>query len=545
MNRTFGVLVAAAAAALLTVSACASGSGGDGGEASGGTVTAGVVQSWTGFNPYVPDQANVTGMALANAIYPSAFGIRSDMSVEMNDDLLDSAKVVSKHPQTVLYEISDAAIWADGEPITAADFSYLWHHLNGESKTYQVTSTIGYSEITSVKAAGDDKTVEVVFDSPFADWRSLFSPLLPAHYMDSLGSDADAWNTGLIEDTGPAGGPFAVTDNAPGEYVTLSRNPKWYGTPASLESVTVRHFGDAQSEVQALASGELEIGLDIQASSAQVEQLGAIDGIETEIVATGTKQFLTTQFGRGPTDDLSVRRALAVAVDPEALAGRAYGKGLAEEVVTSHHIYPPFSSVVEDNRPAGYGTGDVDAAARILEDAGWSMGSDGIYVKDGNRLTIDFAVSPGDEIARQVAVVLQQTLEEAGMDLAVRTVVEADYFETLVNGDFNLNLGGYPESAFPASWYAALYTCEGGYNFAGYCNDEVDRIFTQAGKELDPDRQAELLNQADEILWEDVANIPMFQIPDLVGISSGLDGVDVQLPLAYQFLDAANWEASS
>jgi len=542
MKSPRAVLAALAAACLATVTACGSGGSSDPSTPTTAAqeLTVGAVQQWTGFNPWVPDQGTSIGLALGNAIYPSAFNVNSDQTASLNEDLLVSAEIVSEDPETIEYTIQPDAQWADGTPITADDFIYMWKHLNGSNADLLVSAAIGYKQIKSVEADGDPKKVKVVFDSPFADWQSLFALMLPAHYMETLGDDTSAWNTGLVEEAAVSGGPFQVTENRDGEYVQLEANPEWYGDAPTLDKITVRYFGSEQAAVQALGSGEIDFAQDLKATKALIAQSQGLANVTTDVVATSNQQFLNTQFDSPTVGDLAVRQAIATAIVPEQIAETVFG-GDVSELLTNHHIYAPSSPYYTDQRPEGFGSGDVDAAKAILEDAGYALGSDGVYAKGDTKLTLDYPVRAGDLFAEQVSVLVQDQLKKIGIETEIRSVPSADWFGMLGSADYDLGMGNYPESAFPVSWYGGLYPCKAGYNFARYCSDEATGLYYQAYGTLDTQAQADLVNQVDQILWDDVANIPMFELPALVSFSSDVQGIDPKLPKEYQLLAARGW----
>lgn len=543
MKNPRAALGVALVLALGLLTACGSSDGGAA-AADGGEVTVSTNQAWAGFNPYQPDQGTSIGIALGNAIYPSAFNVQSDQTAKLNSDLLESAELTSESPQTVVYKIKDSAVWSDGTPITVKDFEYLWKHLNGSNDKLLVTNAIGYNQIASVESDGNDKTVKVTFSAPFGDWQSLFTPILPAHFMATLGDDVTAWNEGLVSKTAPSGGPFIVKENKPDEYVLLERNPKWYGEKAKLDSVTLRYFADDQAAVQALGSGENDFTLNLKATQAVIGQVKAISTVNSEVVATTNQQFINTQFGSPTVGELAVRQAIATAVDPEALAKSVYGEDVAG-LLTNHHIYAPTSTNYADNKPEdGYGSGDAEAAAKILEADGWAKGDDGIFAKGGKKLNLDFLIRAEDGFAKQVAVILQDTLKKAGIGVVVKPVGAQDYFPTAGKGEFDIGFGNYPATAFPVSYYASLYPCKGGYNFAHYCNKDVDALYAKANAALDPKEQADLVQQIDKQLWADVANIPMFEVPQLIASNKSLDGFDEKLPKEWLLLDASNWSMS-
>ncbi|MFI6284908.1 ABC transporter family substrate-binding protein [Streptomyces sp. NPDC051018] len=528
----------------LTATACSSGAdeSGDGTGRKGGSVSVAVQQAWSGFNPHTPDQGNNAGLAISNAIYPSAFNVQPNQTVKLNSDLLVSATSVSTNPQTIEYKIKPSAVWSDGKPITGADFTYLWQHSNGKDKKLQVSSTIGYSQIKSVTSEGDGKTVRVVFDKPFADWKSLFDGLLPAHFMKTLGNDADAWNKGLAKKIPPSGGPFSIAENRPDQYIEFQRNPKWYGKPANPDKVTLRLIEDNQAVVQALASGEVDVA-SLEATRALIGQVKAVSGVKSTVVPTTSMNFLNFQHKDPVIKDVAVRRAIATVVQPEQVAKTVIGDGY-EKLLTNNFIYSPASADYSDERPASFGTGDVAAAKKILESAGYRAGGDGIYAKNGTKLIFNYVVTPGDQIDQVTSVLFQDTFKKIGMKLEIKSVPVNKAFDVLMAGEYSTTFGGYPDSDFPVSWYSALYTCDGGYNLGRFCDPAVDTLYNEANTALDPKRQAEVVKQLNKKLWEDVANIPLWMRPLLVVTTERVSGVTTDIPTNWILHNATQWSVA-
>lgn len=547
MKKTRLGLGAVIASMALLVTACAGTSGQSTSPSTtakdGGSVTAGITQSWAGFNPYVTDQGNSAGLAIANAILPSAFIVQDDQTTKLNTDLLASADVTSQSPLTVEYTIKKTAVWSDGTPVSADDFVYLWQHLNGSIPGLLVTNATGYNLISAVTPGDGGQKVTVTFSKPFGDWRSLFSPLLPSHQMKTLGGDPDAFNKGLINTIPVSAGAYTISDNQYQQYLILKKNPKWYGTPAHLDQITLRFLSDDQAAIQALSGGDVDVALGLKATRALIAQSQAQSNLTTEVEPTTSLQFINTQMRDPVIAQLPVRQAIAVAIDPKVLVSTFFGPD-NDKLVATHHIFPPSSTFYQSNQAKEYGSGDMKAAKKILTDAGYTAGSDGIMEKDGKRLSTTCLARAEDSVANQACVLMQATLKKVGIDIQVKPVGSADYFPTLTSGSYGIGLGNMPATAFPVSFYSTLYTCSGGYNFAKICSDKVDSLFGQALATTDPKDQAKIAQQIDQELWAIQGNIPMFAIPSLVPVNKRLQGVDAKLPKEWLLHDAQTWSVT-
>ena len=203
---------------------------------------------------------------VVDQVWPSAFVVGPDLTPVMNNDLVASATQVSDSPQVVTYQIDPKAAWSDGVPITVSDFVYTWEADSGNpaftdvrGAAFTPASTAGYSQVASVTSpAGQPDTVTVTFSTPDPDWRSLFSPLIPAHIASAVGFDSGFVNpvTAVV-----SGGPYEITSYVPGGDITLARNPDWWGPAGDLASITFQLLSSSTQVAEGLTAGELDAAI--------------------------------------------------------------------------------------------------------------------------------------------------------------------------------------------------------------------------------------------------------------------------------------------
>lgn len=527
-----GVLAASAVSA----AGCSAGQG-----APSDTLNVATVQAWTGLNPHTPEQGTATGLALGNLIYPSAFTIDTDLQPRLNDALLTSAEVTGDLPLQITYRLDPDARWSDGVAVSADDFVYLWQHLNGSDPTIQVAANVGYDLITAVTGSDGGRTVTVDFSSTFGEWQSLFSQILPAHFMKTLGPDADAWNTGLAMPAAPpSANAFRLAGETSGDVIRFERNPEWAGAEPRLDALTVRYVEDASAVLQAISSGELDAAVGLPATRSMLTQADAIGSARTTQVPTPTLQFFAFQFARPLTERQPVREAIATALDPAAIARTIFGDE-ADRLLTGSHFFAPGARAYREPSDVVAG-GDPDAAARLLEAAGWTRDGDGYLTRDGRTLTLTHAVSALDPVDQRVSEIAQAQLREAGIELEIKATPSTTYFsDVLIPGRYDTLTFAYPGTAFPAAFSAALFTCDGGYNFQRYCNPEVDGLFAEAGAALDPADRADLLGRIDAVLWRDLELVPMFAVPTLAVQATRVDGAAEHPMVEWSLAQATTW----
>lgn len=412
--------------------------------AEGGTVKWAMDALPETLNAYQAD-ADAGTTRVAQATLPSMFQLDANGRPAVNPAYLESAKVIETEPrQVVLYKLNQQAVWSDGREIGAADFVAQWRALSGKDSAYWTARNAGYDRIAKIERGASDLQVRVTFSRPYADWKSLFSPLYPKDVMGT----PDAFNDGARRKLKTSAGPFRVdkVDTA-GKDVVLTRNPRWWGQPAKLDKI-VLHTVPRDERATALADGKVDVA-DVDAPTAG-RISGAAGGIGSPLVGGGKtsakklrswalahglasrkvehagRQKLRKAIGRylkeqdglrsyevrkslepaytqlalngagGPLADERVRRAVARALDREELAKLVLTPlGLPAEPVGSH-LALEGQPAYADNSDA-LGGQDTKEAQALLSDAGWVPGGPVKTEKKGDKAAGPQSSTKGDD----------------------------------------------------------------------------------------------------------------------------------------------------
>lgn len=381
------------------------------------------------FNAFQADADSAT-TRITGALLPALFPMDASGQPKLNPDYLESAKIIEREPkQVVLYKLNQQAVWSDGREIGAPDFVAQWRALRGKDSAFWTARNSGYERIEKIERGADDLQVRVTFSKPYADWRSLFSPLYPKEITGS----PDAFNDGARTTLKNTAGPFVLrgVSKAKGT-VTLARNPRWWGDKAKLDTLVFRAVA-AGDRTQALADGTVDVA-DIDASTADRIALARRDrgnngqplahgpGAETTPAAAlrswalahgsdeeaaeiaqaareknrkavvaytaeqkGLRDFAVrkslepayTQLAlngeSGPLADDRVRRAVARALDREELARTVLGPlGLPAKPLGSHLALAGQPGYKDGS--GALGDQNTKEAQALLADAGWTRG---------------------------------------------------------------------------------------------------------------------------------------------------------------------------
>ncbi|HEV3364666.1 MAG TPA: ABC transporter family substrate-binding protein [Acidimicrobiia bacterium] len=487
--------------------------------ADGGRLTWPIDTFPSNFNLHELDGALADGAAIMGPLMPGMFNFDAEAGPVVNTDYATSAVLTATEPkQVVTYKINPKATWDDGTPITVVDFEAQWKALSGKDDRFRIVSSNGYEKIESVVQGADDREVIVTYASPFVDWQGIFSPLYPA----STNKDPATFNDGWKQKPLITAGPFKLGNvDTTAQLVTLVRNEKWWGRPAKLDSLVYRKI-DRDAQPAALANGEIDfmgIGSDVN----RLKQAEGQAGIAIRRSAAPNFNHMTIN-GRSPIlSDVNVRKALAQAIDRDAIARTLLGPLGVKPTPLGNHIYMTNQKGYQDNSTVL--PFDTAAAAKLLDDAGWKLEGD-TRVKDGQQLKLRLPLPPSSTIGKQIAELCRAMAQKVGIKIEIQSVAGDDFFPKHVStGDFDIVLFGWAGTPFPVTSAKSIYvspkkkadgTDEIQQNYARVGNPEIDRLFDEGAAEFNIDKQIEIGNQIDKLIWDEVHSLTFYQVPDIV-----------------------------
>ncbi|AJF67101.1 ABC transporter family substrate-binding protein [Streptomyces vietnamensis] len=320
--------------------------------ADGGTVRWAVDALPTTLNSFQADADGATSR-IAGAVLPSLYTLDARGRPQLNPDYLESAQVVETEPrQVVLYKLNQQAVWSDGREIGAADFVAQWRALSGRDTAYWTARNSGYERIEKIERGKDDLEVRVTFAKPYADWRSLFTPLYPKQVMGSPSAFNDGARTALKATAGPF--LLKAVDRKGGD-VTLARNPRWWGQVAKLDSIVLKAVPRAD-RAAALAAGDLDLA-EIDRSTAERISLALRDahagrsGAQAALAhgpgsaITPAKALKSWALAHGSDDDKAAEATAARKKNQEAMARYASAQDTLAKYVVRKSLEPAYTQL--------------------------------------------------------------------------------------------------------------------------------------------------------------------------------------------------------
>ena len=213
----------------------------------------------------------------------------------------------------------------------------------------------------------------------------------------------------------------------------------------------------------------------------------------------------------------------------------------ADATVLNSRIYVPSAADYKDN--SGGLAQDIDAAKALLEGAGYTMGADGFYADaDGEKLTLRLGRRDPNPRRQSTNELFIEQCAAAGVEL---TDDPSEDFNAvrLSASDYDIALFAWVATPLLSS-NTSLYVPGGGQNWNAYDNPKVQELFDAANKEFDAAARADLMNQIDQILWDDMATLPLFQFQEMVAFNDAVQNVVFNGPLGVTW-NANEWTLAS
>ena len=484
------------------------------------SVVIGLEQEITNFNNLTAADQLLAGRQIMRAVWPTCVRIRPDFSFEPY--FCESLPtVITEDPLVVEYRLRDDAAWSDGTPVSSDDLVFFFENCNEAGDDCGSTAGFDSADLEVV----DDKAVRLSWPAgqPYVEYIQLFSgPFPPAH----LSRD---WSEGFRADPGVGAGPYVVDEYNPGSDLTLVANPTWFGDGPGIDEITFRFISDVGNLPLALENGEVDV-IYPQPQVDLVQQVNRIGGVETSITFGPTWEHITFNTTTVP---LEARRAIALALDRELIVTALMRPFSESAQALGNRIFMNGQAQYEDHTPEEFQHRDPAAARAVLEAAGWELDGD-VYAKDGRRLSLRIRTTGGNDRREQFQELVQNQLAEAGIEITIDNLPGGEIFPALLGynndppgppGDFDLAIFAWVGGPLPAASASQVFGIDSETNLGVYVDERVDELLTEATFTLDLDRQAELLNQADALMWETLPNVPVYQLPFFLAYNQKIQNI--------------------
>ncbi len=429
-------------------------------------------------------------------------------------------------PTTITCKLRPGLKFSNGHDLTSSDVKYsLERNIaiadpNGSSVLLgQITDAKTKKLAEGAVETPDDTTV--VFHLNAAD--TTFLKLLTTattSIVDEETFPADK----LLDDSKVVGsGPFKLSQYKPGEQAVLEANGNYTGDrKAQSKQIFVTYFKDPAPLKQAIQSGQVDVAWRTL-SPTDLNDLEGKQGVKV-IKGEGSEfRYWVFQLQNKAVKDKAIRQAVAQIIDRDAIAKDAYDG----TVTPSYSIVPPGFAGQKDAFKEKYDSSNVDAAKKILQDAG---------VKTPVNLTLGYTPSHYGPNAVDEATELGNQLNESGLFKTKTEDAEWEEYQTLYKqGAYDLFILGWYPDILDADNYLTPFIRDGGFYANHYTNPQVNTLLDQELAETDAGARDKIIGQLQDIVAEDVPLVPSWNGKNVAVASDKMEGVEKTLDPTYIF----------
>jgi peptide/nickel transport system substrate-binding protein len=472
---------------------------------------------------------------------------------------------VAADGKSVTYKLKQGVKWSDGQPFNADDVVFTYQYVTDEATA--ATSVASYINIASVQKI-DDFTVKVTFKDVTPGWFVPFfgagGNILPQHIFQS---DKGAAARNSPNNLKPVGtGPYKVTNFAPGDSITYVINDTYReANKPFFDTILIKGGGDAASAARAvLQTGDYDYAWNLQVEDTVLKQLETGGKGVAEFQPGGGIERLLVNFTdpnkevdgersslKAPhpfLTDPKVRQALALACDRKTVTDSLYGRA-GEPGINLLYDPPQYNS---KNNKAEF---NLDAAAAMLDAAGYVKGSDGYRAKNGVVLSVLYQTTV-NAIRQKTQQIIKDGWEKLGVKTELKSIDAGVYFSSDAgNPDtaahFYADIEMYTSSntspdpqSYMSNWYGPYAETKANSwskgNRSRWQNADYDKLWVAAQTELDDAKRAQQFVQMNDLIVQNYVHISVVNRKSVYGRAKTLTNINYT-NWDVDYWNIANW----
>ena len=503
----------------------------------------------------------------------------------------DVKKIDSTH-MDITVKLKKGLKWSDGSPLTTQDVKFsvdaTCDPATGSS------TTLGFDHITSTEIKSDTEIVWHFGPNKkdtcgLSDDLSsgIYSPylllgnsgggyILPKSVLGNVAHKDWATSDYFTKKPTVTSGPYMVQDFTPGSaaQVVMVPNPhyqdgrsgaQFFGHKPYLDKLIYKIYGDKSSQIAGIKSGDTDMGLDMIA--ADLPALRGMSGAKPVAAVGLLDEFLNFNLGNNTTgcgaqkyaatcgtptlfkDDKPLRQALNLAIDKDAI-NRQLVQGVGKP------MNGPFVSTLTPYFDSSLGSfkRDVSKANQLLDQDGWTKGSDGIRTKNGKKCTFTLSTTSGNPQRAAEEELVSSNWKEIGCTTTIKNFPAGQFFDDFsggginATGQFDVSLYANNWSPDPDSWASTVLPSQipstdkpAGGNWNRVNDPTLTKLMTDGENELDISKRVEIYKKAQQE-WKDFQpTAELYERPDVFGVGNNWGNFMAAVNTCLSVCNAADW----
>lgn len=461
--------------------------------------------------------------------------------------------------KTTQIEILAEAVWGDGTPLTCKDVKATWEI--GRHPNVSAPARTEYDNIEDIRISPiNPKKCDIVFREPKTDFHLSLPKPMPAHLemkvFEEHKGKAQAYerNSLYVRDVSNPGlynGPFRVSEQRLGSHVTLVRNEKYFGKKPFFEKLIFKFILNTSTMEANLRSGN--VGMISSAGLTFDQALAFEKKVKVENLPYAVKFVPASIYSKIALNldhpilgDLRVRKALVHGLNRAEMA-KAFFEGRQQAAL--HFATPLDSWYTESPAELVIYEPNRRKAGKLLDEAGWKLGSNGIRSKDGKSLALTIVGAADHKLNEVLQTYLQESWKKIGVQVSVKNYPARVLFgEILRQRKFEMGLSSAvnsPDPSMRSMLHSQMIPSKdnsfSGMNRPGWKNPQVDQWLDQADAEFDPAKRVALMKKVLKAYTEEVPEIALYYRSNHSVTPKDLKGYRLSGHFYSEYLEIESW----
>lgn len=416
---------------------------------------------------------------------------------------------------TWTFHMPDGRVWSDGEPITSEDVKWTFDIIKNKEELQSANGSL-VENVASVEAP-DKNTAIIKMAKGQASNPGNELPIMPKHVWENV-DQAEYPADGSDGKPVVGSGPYQITKYEKGQSVEMQANPKFHRGAPKVSGLTWVYYKNTDAAVAGLKAGEVDVVSGM--TGAQFDSLKNFNGVTTNAgsgrrytgiaVNPGAQTSKGEPMGDGhpALQDPQVRKAVLMAIDNKTLLEKVLG-GLGKPGITqTPTMYKEMAGLAPGNEERKF---DLEGANKLLDEAGYPKGPDGIRAKDGKALKFRLMGRNTEPTHAQAGEYVKQWMKDIGIDTEVSMVSSSQVNSDSTVGKYDMYFTGWGMGPDP-DFQLSINQCasrpdnvegDGPTSENNYCNPAFDELYAKQHAELDPAKRAEIVKEAWTTIYND------------------------------------------
>lgn len=461
------------------------------------------------------------------------FGTLGNMDEEGNPTpgIAKSWKI-SDDGLTYTFNLRDDVKFTDGNPVTSDDVELSY--LIGADKSYDGVADYsscyikGFQDYHDGKATSitgiekpDKHTIVFKLDKPNASNIYSFckEPILEKAYYGKDYKQGDTKSQQSLLRAPIGCGPYKFVKFVEGQETDLVANDNYYQGKPKIKNLIFK-TQPTDTKLQAIIAGDTDIDEMPTANPQTVDQLKQAGFVDIQMFPDNVYGYIDFNLKKNPAfADVKVRQALTYGLDRKTIVNTVY-QGYAEV------CNEPCSSVswgyTKDIDKYEY---NVDKAKKLLDEAGWKVGSDGMREKDGKKLEIRFSGRTPDKMVDALIPIMEKNYKELGVKVTPETMDFNAQTAKFYAGNYEMIYGRWGLNADPDC--TTLFKTGSSQNTSGYSNPTVDKLIDEGLQQTTQEKRKPVYAKLFQELNKDLPYIYLSQTKAVWAVSSRVKGINI------------------